>query len=80
MDAVLIIGEHGDYPNNEFGQKEYPRYRFFKDVVEVFKKDGKTTPIFNDKHLSWKWGMGQGRWPKPRGRWAFRSWPGRRCR
>jgi hypothetical protein len=55
VDAVLIIGEHGDYPNNEFGQKKYPRYEFFKQVAEVFKKDGRTTPIFNDKHLSWKW-------------------------
>ncbi len=55
VDAVLIIGEHGDYPTNKIGQKEYPRYRFFKDVTNVFKKDGKTTPIFNDKHLSWKW-------------------------
>ncbi|HKI32023.1 MAG TPA: hypothetical protein VKA46_09145 [Gemmataceae bacterium] len=55
VDAVLIIGEHGDYPVNKLGQKEYPRYRFFKEVVEVFKKDGRTTPVFNDKHLSWKW-------------------------
>lgn len=55
VDAVLIIGEHGDYPNNEFGQKQYPRYEFFKQVVDVFKKDGRTAPVFNDKHLSWKW-------------------------
>jgi hypothetical protein len=54
VDAVLIIGEHGDYPKNEFGQKEYPRYQFFKQVVDVFRQDGRTTPVFNDKHLSWK--------------------------
>src|SRR5262245_34544983 len=55
VDAVLIIGEHGNYPNNEIGQKKYPRYEFFQKVVEVFKKDRRTTPVFNDKHLSWKW-------------------------
>lgn len=55
VDAVLIIGEHGTYPDNELGQKKYPRYEFFQKVVEVFKKDGMTTPIFNDKHLSWNW-------------------------
>ncbi len=55
VDAVLIIGEHGDYPDNEFGQKKYPRYEFFKQAVEVFKADGRAVPIFNDKHLSWKW-------------------------
>jgi hypothetical protein len=54
VDAVLIIGEHGDYPVNEFGQKEYPRYQFFKQVADVFKADGRTAPVFNDKHLSWK--------------------------
>ena len=48
-DAVLIIGEHGRYPKNEFGQTQYPRYEFFKQVTDVFKKDGRTTPIFNDK-------------------------------
>lgn len=55
VDAVLVIGEHGDYPTNEIGQKLYPRYQFFKQVVEVFKKDGRAVPVFNDKHLSWKW-------------------------
>jgi hypothetical protein len=55
VDAVLIIGEHGNYPRNDLGQKLYPRYEFFKQVVDVFRKDGRTTPVFNDKHLSWKW-------------------------
>jgi hypothetical protein len=55
VDAVLIIGEHGDYPKSDWGQTKYPRYEFFKQVVDVFKQDGRTTPVFNDKHLSWKW-------------------------
>ena len=55
VDAVLIIGEHGDYPVNAIGQKQYPRYEFFRKVVDVFEKDGKVLPVFNDKHLSWKW-------------------------
>jgi hypothetical protein len=55
VDAVLIIGEHGNYPDNEIGQKRYPRYEFFQQVTEVFREDGHTAPVFNDKHLSWKW-------------------------
>src|SRR5256712_7743386 len=55
LDAVLIIGEHGNYPKSEWEQTKYPRYEFFKQVVEVFRQDGRTTPVFNDNHLSWKW-------------------------
>ena len=55
VDAVLIIGEHGTYPKSEFEQTKYPRYEFFKQATDVFRKDGKSLPIFNDKHLSWKW-------------------------
>ena len=51
---MLLIGEHGNYPLNEIGQKQYPRYEFFKQIVDVFREDGRTTPVFNDKHLSWK--------------------------
>ncbi len=55
VDAVLIIGEHGRYPRTEYGQVQYPRYQFFKQVSDVFRQDGKVTPVFNDKHLSWNW-------------------------
>lgn len=55
VDAVLVIGEHGDYPRNEFGQIQYPRYEYFKQIADVYAKDGRTAPVFNDKHLSWKW-------------------------
>lgn len=53
VDAVLLIGEHGDYPLNEIGQKQYPRYQLFKQITDVFREDGGVTPVFNDKHLSW---------------------------
>lgn len=53
VDAVLLIGEHGDYPHNEFSQVLYPRYDFFKECVKVFEEDGRAVPIFNDKHLSY---------------------------
>lgn len=53
VDAVLLIGEHGDYPQNELSQVLYPRYDFFKECVSVFEEDGRAVPIFNDKHLSY---------------------------
>ena len=53
VDAVLLIGEHGDYPINEKSQVLYPRYEFFKECVKVFEEDGRAVPIFNDKHLSY---------------------------
>lgn len=55
VDAVLIIGEHGEYPRNEKGQVLYPRYEFFKQCVDVFEKDGRSVPVYNDKHLSWSY-------------------------
>jgi hypothetical protein len=54
-DAVLVIGEHGRYPKSGYGQTKYPRYEFFKQVTDVFRKDGRSVPVFNDKHLSWNW-------------------------
>lgn len=55
VDGVLLIGEHGSYPVNEKGQKLYPRYEYFEQVVDVYRDSGRTAPLFNDKHLSWNW-------------------------
>ena len=53
VDAVLIIGEHGNYPRNEKGQILYPRYEFFEQCAKVFEQDGRVVPVYNDKHLSY---------------------------
>src|SRR5438445_5974723 len=53
VDAVLIIGEHGNYPRNEKGQILYPRFEFFDPCVKVFEQAGRAVPVYNDKHLSY---------------------------
>jgi len=55
VDAVLSIGEHGDYPVNELGQKMYPRKRFFDAALAVMKQANRFVPLFNDKHYSYRW-------------------------
>jgi hypothetical protein len=55
VDAVLSIGEHGRYPRNELGQTEYPRKRFFDEIVAVMRRSNRFVPVFNDKHLSYRW-------------------------
>src|ERR1043166_3943500 len=55
VDAVLSIGEHGEYPVNEKGQREDPRKRFFGEIIAVFRRRGKGAPLFNDKRLSYRW-------------------------
>lgn len=53
VDAVMLIGEHGQYPLNAIQQKLYPRKELFDRVVDVFRRSGKVIPLFFDKHLSW---------------------------
>ena len=55
VDAVLSIGEHGEYPLNKLGVYEYPRKRFFDEIVAVMRRSNRFVPIFNDKHLSYRW-------------------------
>jgi hypothetical protein len=55
VDGVLLIGEHGNYPRNDKGQILYPRYELMEQIVSVFRKVGKSVPVFCDKHLSYGW-------------------------
>ncbi len=53
VEGVLLIGEHGNYPRlEETGQILYPRLELMEEIVKVFRKTGKSVPVFNDKHLS----------------------------
>lgn len=52
VDGVMLIMEHGNYPENEKGQIQYPRYEYLEQIVKVFREVGKSVPVFNDKHLS----------------------------
>ena len=60
VDGVVLVGEHGNYPKNDRAQTKYPRYEFFEAIVEVFRKSGRSVPVFNDKHLSWNWEWARG--------------------
>ena len=55
VDGVLLIGEHGDYPLNDKGQKLYPRFELFLEIADVFRQTAQSVPVFNDKHLSYSW-------------------------
>lgn len=55
VDGVVLVAEHGNYPRNEKGQTEYPRYQFFQEIMKVFRATGRAVPVFSDKHLSWNW-------------------------
>ncbi|WP_157605355.1 hypothetical protein [Schlesneria paludicola] len=54
--GVLSVGEHGIYPYTpDTKQHMYPRKRFFDEIVATFRRCGKAVPVFNDKHLSYRW-------------------------
>lgn len=55
IQGVVLIGEHGDYPTNEKGQKLYPRYELMEQIVKNYRSTGRALPMFFDKHFSTEW-------------------------
>ena len=55
IQGVVLIGEHGDYPSNEKGQKLYPRYELMEQIVKTYRETGRALPMFFDKHFSTEW-------------------------
>ena len=55
VDGVLLIAEHGDYPRSPTGNTQYPKRRFWDEMLTVFRKSGRVVPVFVDKHLADNW-------------------------
>src|SRR5262249_40502910 len=49
----LVIREGGNFQRNEEREGFFCPYEFFQQCVKVFEEDGRTVPVFNDKHLSY---------------------------
>jgi hypothetical protein len=52
---VLLIAEHGDYPKSPTGNSQYPKRRFWEEMIRVFRASGRVVPVFVDKHLADNW-------------------------
>lgn len=55
VDGVVLIGEHGNYHKNVRGQKYYPRWWLYQQIVAEFRRSGRCVPVFSDKHFSTDW-------------------------
>ncbi len=55
VDAVLLIGEHGDYPTTPLDQEMLPRRFFFEQIAAVIEHSRRPIPVFVDKHLAYRW-------------------------
>ena len=55
VDGVLLVAELGDYEVNDKEQKLYPRFELFLQITDTFQRCHRAVPIFNDKHLSYRW-------------------------
>lgn len=54
VDGVLVIGEHGGYEENVYGQRLYPRKRLVDAVISAMWGAGVFVPVFTDKQLAWR--------------------------
>lgn len=55
VDGLFLIAEHGDYPRSPTGNTQYPKRRFWDEIIQVFRASGRVVPVFLDKHLADNW-------------------------
>ena len=55
VDGVMLVAEHGKYPESDTGRFVFPKRRLFGEIVQTFRKTGRVVPVFNDKHLADNW-------------------------
>jgi len=55
VDGVLLVAEHGDYPESDTGQFRYPKRRMFAELADTFRRSDRVVPVFHDKHLADNW-------------------------
>ncbi|REJ85951.1 MAG: hypothetical protein DWQ34_28030 [Planctomycetota bacterium] len=55
VDGVMLVAEHGDYPESDTGQFMFPKRRMFSEIAETMERTGRVVPVFFDKHLADNW-------------------------
>jgi hypothetical protein len=55
VDGVLLVAEHGNYPESDTGQFMFPKRRLFGEIVDEFRRQQRVVPVFCDKHLADNW-------------------------
>jgi hypothetical protein len=55
VDGVLMVAEHGMYPESDTGSIVFPKRRLFGEIAKVCEASGKGVPVFSDKHLADNW-------------------------
>src|SRR2546428_3410414 len=55
VDGVLLIAEQGEYPKSPTDNTQYPKRRFWEEILRIFRANGRVVPVFVDKHLADNW-------------------------
>ncbi len=55
VDAVVVIGEHGNYPRTPRGNVMYPRWRYFDEITKVMRDENRVLPMYQDKYFAYEW-------------------------